>query len=122
MWTSDIKIWIKTETEWREAVAFVKDATGWKPTTGFIKTGNYEQVPIVSLSGLTSLPSVRGLNEVSIQSLDFVKPITTSPLFVPTTIQSLASLKPILTSPLFREVAIFLLPQTISVPPNNKPW
>lgn len=43
MWTSDIKIWIKTETEWREAIAFIKDATQWKATIVFIKTATGNQ-------------------------------------------------------------------------------
>ena len=123
MWTSNIKIWIKTETEWREAIAFIKDATGWKPTIGFIRTGGYEQVPIVSLSGLTSLSSARGLNEVPIVSLSGLTALSSVRGLNEVSILSLESSKSInITFPPFREVSIFSLPQGISVTTNDKTW
>lgn len=106
MWTSNIKIWIRTESEWREAVAFVKDATGWRPTLGFIRitVNPYTQVSIRSLESLTAISVNRAVfREVPIRSLD---PLTTISV----------------NRAAFREVPIRSLPQVTAIIVNEKPW
>lgn len=78
MWTSNIKIWIRTESEWREAAVFVKDATEWRPTLGFIRitVNPYTQVSIRSLDSLTPISVNRAaFREIPIRSLDSLTPI-----------------------------------------------